>query len=169
MENTLQTFEQKLITELMPIRWRITGTLSFKDSWMRHRDNSQKRFEKGHWLMTRLGQILNVPRNKLGYMFKDELSCGIDVEDSTTGHLHFLLSERHIERIDYIKNILSGLWHGPKVKLPRFGLCSIKDFNSSKTFEGISYTVKTKKFRKIVFNDLYFSTSLEKEINFHKK
>ena len=129
MDTTFTDFEEKLITKLMPIDFSIIGTLSFKDTWMRHRDNSEKRFSKGKWLMTRLGQIINVPRMKLGYIFKDELSDGIDNQDSTTGHLHFLLSDRHLKKVENIKKIISGLWIG-KRNTPRFGLCSVKRFDA---------------------------------------
>ena len=136
---------------------------------MRHRDKSAKRFSKGHWLMTRLGQILNVPRKKLGYIFKDELADSIDTKDSTTAHINFLLSNRHIEDKESVCHILRGLWLGPKKKSPRFGLCSIKVFDSTRAREGIDYTIKTRKFKKIIFNDMYLSPALKKEIHYHQQ
>ena len=172
----LINWNKELIDDLSFCDYSLFGTLSFKNDYYRRAETSSYRLHKAEWLFTRVAQNLKVPKKKIGYFIKDEVSEGIDKTNALTGHIHFLLSANHIKKNHKkLATIVNGLWVGAKGlennlynKQPRFGWPRVKAFDPSRKNEGIFYTAKAYKNGVIVFNDFRMSKGLKREINYYK-
>ena len=156
--------EDGLFNELSYDDYLIFGYGSYRNNQDRKPECAEARFGHSLAAITHLAKELKIPRKKLAYFIKDEVSGGVRSPNGY-GHQHHLISSYKLEDVDKVRcaEIMTSYWQD------RIGICDFQPFDITRKAKGIRYIAKVRQNKQVVMSGFRMSKAMNRRLSYLKK